>query len=285
MKILFAFILTYSLHAHTQIAHVSVNWDGELEIRLEPEFLKEKKVAQITFEYSSKKPNQIIRPSSDEKIEKFDFQGRLIEQKSIKHIGSAKIEKHQIYDYKLDILHQLIERDETGYFCSYFEHINDTLVSKVYRAIHYDPISSSSKLDSTLINIKYRLTSKLFERVYNKNRVHVQSKKTTFSDLGLLESENIKYELSGYQLQKRYNYNEEGLNSEIELESNHLSKKFHLFYDRNDILQKVEVWKENRKTQINELVYNEAGWLDALIIQNPETNHIKITKYRYNIHP
>ncbi|MFK7757003.1 MAG: hypothetical protein AB8B53_08750 [Flavobacteriales bacterium] len=268
--------------ACSQVVHVEINNDGQVEITPSQEFLKEKKVTRVSYEYSTKKPNQIIKSNSDSKTETYNSSGKLLELKQRNHIAGTTVKSHIKNDYVNGKLSCKLEKDHIGYIRTYFSYSGDTIFEHSYRAAHYDPQENTTiPLDSTFINSSYSVTRSNVTRYFNKNGLHIKTTYTERDSLNLLASERLTYTLSAQKILRTYSYNAEGLCSGLSLTHESGTKTFKYFYDHMNVLERMEEWEERKNVIALELVYNANGWLDAIIRQNPENNHIKITKLSY----
>lgn len=285
-KLLFTLILSaaHSLNSISQIVKFEMNWDGEVSILIEDDFIMQKKIAEINCAYSTKKPNQIIRNSPEKSSKLFDRNGRLLEKQANYVIGNASVYEHELFTYENGELKRKLEKDELGFTCTYYETDSSRTLLSTYRSEHYSPNHKKAVPDSTLINSRTFLKESDFIKVLNKNGVHIKTESNSKDSTGLLRTQKVYHELTNHYFLKRFHYNEDGYLSECILENTPTPKKAHLFYNSDDLLERVEIWNQEEKTEVLELVYNSSGWLDAVIFQNPKNNHIKITKYKYIKH-
>jgi hypothetical protein len=120
--------------------------------------------------------------------------------------------------------------------------------------------------------------------VFNKNGIHTKSEYAENNALDLVLKETLEYKLSKKKTVKSYTYNESGLASEVWIKVNGTEKQFNYFYDKHDVIKKIETWQNESCIKRLEFIYNSKGWIDSTILQNTENNHIKITKFTYTLY-
>jgi len=281
--IIFLTFLSIYSDLNGQVIEVLINNDGELTITPNSEFIAKKNIAQVNYEYSTKKPNQLIKSHPDFKIEKYDKNGNLLELSGEKHLGSTILVSHLLYQYQYGMLISSLEKDHIGYLKTFYTYSGDTTFKRMYRAEHYGPQTIKPLLDSTFINSSFFIKSRHQIKYFNKNGLHIKTNRLAYDSLKLLKSNKSIYTLSKQFIEKSLEYNHAGLVSSVTVESSAGIKTFKYLYDHTDTLERIEEWKSGRNIRVIELIYSANGWLDALIHQDPGNNHIKITKLKYTI--
>ena len=285
MKLFTLLLLSIScLHGSCQVIIPTISWDGVLEYSFQQDFIVQKKIKRIDAELSSKNPSQKIQPSTDKKYFQFDSIGFQTEYYNRKKLVNLELTTHNLSQYKEGRIVTSTQKDEVGYFKKYYTYYTDTTYIHTYRSENYPNETTSKTLDSTLINTVILMYSDDKKRVFNKNGIHTKSEYAENNALDLIVNETLEYKLSKKKAVKSYTYNESGLASEVWIKVNGTEKQFNYFYDKHDVISKIETWQNESCIKRLEFIYNSKGWIDSTILQNTENNHIKITKFTYTLY-
>jgi len=252
------------------------SWDGEISFLIDSDFAKLKKIERINYEYSTKRPGKVINPS-DEFKECYYQNGLLLEDLAMHKIGSTEIHNHLIYKYEEAQLKAKLEKDNTGYTKTYYSYSGDTLFYDTFRSPAYG--SETDALDSTLITSGKEIHTDRKSTYFNRNNIRFKETIISIDSIGFKLTETLKYPLSNTSYKKLFGYNKEGLLAEI----NYSDRKEHfkLYYDKYQVLQTVEKYLDKKLIVKYEVVYDQSGFLDAILKKDLRNNHIHITNLKY----
>lgn len=277
-------LLSSSYHTHGQGLNYAIDSDGEISFSFSEDFIKEKKIKQIDFSFSKKRPNDVIKPQH-ENSKKMCFleSGQLCEYKSNTYISSAKINTHIRYFYENELLAQKLELDHTGYFSEFYTYHGDTCHVNAYRSSDYTSSTRSAR-DSTFIVSRSLVEEENIEKYLNSKSIETHRKSFTYDSLGLLQREFTQHTFSPLLIDKLYDYDQNGNVSEIELATIKNSKKFNFIYDNLSSLQTIEYYLNDKLVTKYEIVYNSDGWVSAFLEHDVDSHVIRIEELEYTFY-
>ena len=256
------------------------------------EIVRLNKLKSLHGTISTKKELSAIKNSGKSQHFKFDKQGRLKQQYST-FFRKTKIDTtFVLYDY--DNNGNLITKrtnDINGFYSyNYLFNKENQIIKKTY-CRDQNQLKSRSKFvlekQYVIINEGYNYKKKdsvLIKNVLNNNGLPYQQVKYTYNSLGYLISETKKLLINNKKTIVNYSYNNHGLLESKETINNHQKKsikKTSFKYDSLGNLIEINQHNNNKHVTHKEILYDESTFiLKALIIQDVETNFIKIIKFK-----
>ncbi len=256
-------------------------------------FIKKNHIKKITGVISTKKNLQVIEQRNLVNTYLFDKQGRLEKQYRSFNYSNKKDTTFFKYIYNSD--NKIVTKrtnDSYGFFSDNFDYNTEGLVTrKSYcrdenigkdknnfklgkQHVIVEETFSHQKTDSTESTITYNTHGKKYQ-VFT----------TFFNEEGFITKEEKKLTINKKKSIITYSYNDKGLVSEKTVYPNYNKKenkqqKFE--YDEFGNLTYADEYINGKHITHKEIIYNKSTFLiKALLIQDIETNYIKIIKYKY----
>lgn len=259
-------------------------------------FIAENKIKSITGNISTKKNLQVIQQKG--KITKYEFNG---DGNLVKQIGSFSPGTRRdtsFIDYIYDSKGRVITKrtsDSYGFF-SYNFNYNDAgqLIEKKYCR---DENAGKSRYNFVLkkqyVIVKegysYEVKDTFTVKSVLNNHGRVYQKETfSYNELNLLEKIIKKLIVNHKRSETTFKYNDLGLVAEKKIQPDATKSKFTRFtyeYDEFGNLEFIDEYTNDKKITHKEVIYNKSTLLmKALLIQDIETNFIKIIKFKYEFY-
>lgn len=256
------------------------------------EIVKLNKLRSLHGTISTKKELSSIKKSGKSQHFKFDKKGNLIQQYSTFFRKGKRDTTFILYNY--DKKGNLISKrtnDVNGFYSYNFE-FNDQndIIKKTYcRDINKLNSRSNFILEKQFVVIKegYSYIKKdtvVIKNVLNNNGLPYQQIQYTYNSLGYLISEIKKLIINNKKTTIIYTYNSHGLLASKEISNSQQKyniKKTTFLYDKLGNLIELNYFKNDKHVTHKEILYDEKTFLlKALIVQDVETNFIKIVKFK-----
>ena len=257
------------------------------------DFIKNNKIKKITGTISTKKSLQVIEQRNLVNTYLFDKQGRLEKQYRSFNYSTRKDTTFFTYFYNID--NQITTKrtsDSYGFFSNNYKYNKDGLMlSKSYcrdenigtDKNHFKLGKQHVIVEETFSHQKTDSTAAI--KTYNTHGKEYQLFTTFFNDLGFITKEEKKLIINKKKSIITYKYNDKGLVSEKTTFPNfnkkeNTAQKYK--YDEFGNLEYIDEYTNGKHITHNEIIYNKSTLLmKALLIQDIETNYIKIIKYKY----
>lgn len=257
------------------------------------DFIKQNKIKKITGKISTKKSLQVIEQRNLVNTYIFDKQGRLDKQYRSFNGSSSKDTTFISYYYtNKDKIKTQRTNDNYGFFSNNFDFDEeDRIISKTYcRDENLSKDKNNFKLGKQHIIVKETYSYNVTDSTISKNTYNTHGKKyktTTyfFNKHKLKYKEEKKLLINKKKSVIKYTYDDKGNVSQKTIFPNYnksynTSTKYK--YDDLGNLEYIDEYKNNIHITHKEVIYNKSTLLiKALLIQDIETNYIKIIKYSY----
>lgn len=276
MKIAFGILFLVPLFCNSQIL---LNQEGEAFTEtpfFNVDVIRSNHIKSIEGNYSTKKPGEVIRESTDWFRYRFDEQGRLLESQDIRTVNRKK--DTTVHQYSYNSLNQLTEHRKTengGYTTSkyVYDSLNRLQTELTYREVIHG--QSKQVLQSNLVNTEYfQYVMRPNEREqvrYNSYRLPYMDEVSFFNKDGYLIEKKTNYRMSSIEHSTKFSYDEHGL----------LASKAH--FNDQDVIAEQE-WKYRYDTFGNliEVHYFRYGQLqkDLQIVFDTKTQLLGSTIQR-----
>jgi hypothetical protein len=293
VKIAFGILFLLPLFCCSQIL---LNQEGEAFTET-PFFnihvIRSNHIKSIEGNYSSKKPGEVIRESTDWFRYRFDEQGRLLESQDIRTINRKK--DTTLHQYNYNTLHQLTEhrKTENGGFTT-IKYVYDSLNRLQSEFTYREIIQSHNKqvLQSNLVNSEY------FQYVLRPNeceQVHYNSYKLPYMDEvsyynkdGYLVEKKTNYRMISIEQSTKFSYDEHGLlasKAHFKDQDVIANQEWKYRYDTFGNLIEVHYFKYGQLQKDLQIVFDtKTQLLGSTIQRDVETNFmliLRFTKFTY----
>ena len=241
---------------------------------------------------STKKELSAIKNTGKVLHFEFNKQGELKNQYSTFYRQKKKDTTYIFYEYESQ--GQLVTKrtnDVNGFYSYNYSYNDEKLLIKKTYCRDENAIKSRTnfvlKKQYVIINEEYNYKKEgasLVKNILNNNKLPYQSVEYKYDPLGYLVSETKKLLINNKKSIINYTYNEHGL-----LDSKKIIKdlkkdtfrKINYKYDSLGNLIELNEYNNDKHTTHKEILYDEKTYLlKALIIQDVETNFIKIIKFK-----
>lgn len=293
MKIAFSILFLFPLICYSQIL---LNQEGEAFTEtpfFNGDVIRSNHIKSIEGNYSTKKPGEVIRESTDWFRYRFDEQGRLLESLDIRTVNRKK--DTTLHQYCYNSLNQLTEhrKTENGGFTTskyVYDSLNRLQTELTYREVLH--AQSNQVLQSNLVNTEYfQYAERPNEREqvrYNSYKLPYMDEVSYFNKDGYLVEKRTNYRMSSIEHSTKFSYDEHGL----------LASKSH-FNDQDAIAEQEWKYRYDQFGNLIEVLYFRYGQLQkdlqivfdtktqllgSTIQRDVETNFLLIlrfTKYTY----
>jgi hypothetical protein len=173
-------------------------------------------IKSIEGNYSTKKPGEVIRETTDWFRYRFDEQGRLLESLDIRTINRKK--DTTLHQYSYNSQNQLTEhrKTENGGFTTskyVYDSLNRIQTELTYREVLHT--QSNQVLQSNLVNteyFQYAMRPNEREKVrYNSYKLPYMDEVSYFNKDGYLVEKKTNYRMSSIEHSTKFSYDEHGL--------------------------------------------------------------------------
>ena len=256
-------------------------------------FIKQNKIKQITGVISTKKSLQVIEQRNLVNTYVFDVEGKMSKQYRSFNGSNSKDTTFITYHYnENDVVKVQRTSDSYGFFSNNYEFNNDgDVISKAYcRDENLSGNKNKFKLGKQHTIVKetfsYEKTdSTISKSTYNSHGKKYQTITSYFNEHGLKYKEEKKLLINKKKSITTYKFNDKGGVSEKTFYPD-FNKPYHTTtkykYDELGDLEYIDEFKNETHITHKEIIYNKSTLLmKALLIQDIETNYIKIIKYSY----
>lgn len=294
MKLIVLILLTAPIYIKAQLldnSKCSVFTDDPF---FYSEFIKKNGIREITGEISTKESLQVIEQRNLVNTYLFDKKGQLLKQYRSFDNSNSKDTTVITYFYNDD--QQIITQrtnDNYGFFSDNYEYdSNYNILSKTYcRDENTSGNKKQFKLGKQHTILKetfsYESTdSTLSKHTYNSHGKKYQTLTSYFNEHGLVTREEKKLIINKKKSISIYEYSNKGYVSKITMYPDfNKSKNTSTTYKYDDMgnLEYIDDYYNDKHITHKEIIYDKSTFLmKALLIQDIETNYIKIVKYSYS---
>ena len=216
MKIAFGILFLFPLICSSQIL---LNQEGEAFTEtpfFNGDVIHSNHIKSIEGNYSTKKPGEVIRETTDWFRYRFDEQGRLLESLDIRTINRKK--DTTLHQYSYNSQNQLTEhrKTENGGFTTskyVYDSLNRIQTELTYREVLHT--QSNQVLQSNLMNteyFQYAMRPNEREKVrYNSYKLPYMDEVSYFNKDGYLVEKKTNYRMSSIEHSTKFSYDEHGL--------------------------------------------------------------------------
>lgn len=257
------------------------------------QFIQQNKIKQITGVISTKKSLQVIEQRNLVNTYLFDKEGRLSKQYRSFNGANSKDTTFITYHYNNSNNIQVQRTsDSYGFFSNNYEFNQEgDVISKAYcRDENLSSNKNKFKLGKQHVIVKetfsYEKTdSTLSKHTFNSHGKKYQTITSYFNEYGLKHKEEKKLLINKKKSVTIYKFDDKGNVSEKKIfpdfnKTYHTTVKYK--YDKLGNIEYIDEYKNETHITHKEILYNKSTMLmKALLIQDIETNYIKIIKYSY----
>ena len=257
------------------------------------QFIQQNKIKQITGVISTKKSLQVIEQRNLVNTYLFDKEGRLSKQYRSFNGANSKDTTFITYHYNNSNNIQVQRTsDSYGFFSNNYEFNQEgDVISKAYcRDENLSSNKNKFKLGKQHVIVKetfsYEKTdSTLSKHTFNSHGKKYQTITSYFNEYGLKHKEEKKLLINKKKSVTIYKFDDKGNVSE-KIFFPDFNKTYHTTvkykYDKLGNIEYIDEYKNETHITHKEILYNKSTMLmKALLIQDIETNYIKIIKYSY----
>lgn len=259
-----------------------------------PEFIQKNGIREIKGVISTKKSLQVIEQRNLVNTYGFDKQGRLNKQYRSFNGSNSKDTTFITYHYN-DQNRIVTQRtsDSYGFFSNNYEYnSNSKKTSKTYCRDENIATNKNNFVlgkQHTIVKetFSYEETdSTLCKSTYNSHGKKYQTITYYYNEHDLLYKEVKKLIINKKKSITKYEYDDKGFVNKKTLfphfnKTDNTSTKYQ--YDSLGNLEFIDEYRNDQHITHKEIIYNKSTLLmKALLIQDIETNYIKIIKYSYN---
>ncbi len=286
-------ILLATINLNSQILELNKPLFSDLPF-FNNQFIKNNNIKSITGSISSKKVRDIIRSTGTDYHYQFDKNGKLTNQLS-SHFSDGLKDTTTIF-YTYNTKGQIITKrknDSYGY-CSYhynYDQANNITTQTYCRDENKFNSKNQFELKKEYIIVKDSFsyqkinaeqTKKIFYNSYGKK---FKEQINYYDKLGYLTEEYTKFIIGNNKKKLTYEYNENGQLFKKYLYTNiSQGKKTTEIYSYDEIgnVLDIKYYNDNIHNSTKQFLYdNKTMLLTAMIIQDIETELVRIIKYRY----
>lgn len=276
MKFAFGFLVFFPFLCYSQIL---LNQEGEAFTEtpfFNSDVIRSNHIKSIEGNYSTKKPGEVIRESSDWFRYRFDEKGRLLESLDIRTVNRKKDTTLNQYSYDANNLLVEHRKTENGGFTTskfIYDSLNRILSESTYR----DIVSSENHqvLQSNLVNteyFQYVVRPNECEQVrYNSYKLPYMDEVSFYNKDGYLVERKTNYRMSSIEHSTKYSYDEHGL----------LASKAH-YNDHDELAEQEWRYRYDSFGNLIEVLYYRYGQLqkDLQIVFDTKTQLLGSTIQR-----
>jgi len=276
VKFAFGFLVFFPFLCYSQIL---LNQEGEAFTEtpfFNSDVIRSNHIKSIEGNYSTKKPGEVIRESSDWFRYRFDEKGRLLESLDIRTVNRKK--DTTLHQYSYDANNLLVEHRKTedgGFTTSKF--IYDSLSRILSESTYREIVSSENHqvIQSNLVNteyFQYVVRPNEYEQVrYNSYKLPYMNEVSFYNKDGYLVERKTNYRMSSIEHSTKYSYDEHGL----------LASKAH-YNDHDELAEQEWRYRYDSFGNLIEVLYYRYGQLqkDLQIVFDTKTQLLGSTIQR-----
>ncbi len=255
-------------------------------------FIKQNQIKQIVGVISTKKSLQVIEQRNLVNTYVFDQEGRLSKQYRSFNGSTSKDTTFITYYYNAQGAVEVQRTsDSYGFFSNnYTFNENGDIASKTYCRDENLSSRNNFKLGKQHVIVQETFSYEISDSTKSKSTYNSHGKKyqtitSFYNEHGLKYKEEKKLLINKKKSITHYNYDDKGNVKEKTVYPN-FNKPYHTTtkyqYDSLGNLEYIDEYKNDTHITHKEIIYNKSTLLmKALLIQDIETNYIKIIKYSY----
>lgn len=296
MKHLLTFIiftLTLTLSNNAQILGINKPLFSDLPF-FNTQFVRQNNVKSITGSISSKKVHDIIRSNNLDYSYQFNEDGTLKCQLSSHYSKGLKDSTVVSYEYDNNNISVQRKSDSYGYYSYHYNYDeNNNIITQTY-CRDENKFNSKKKfeLKKQFIIVKDSFsyqkfesqTKKIFYNSYNKK---FKTQTNSFDSLGYLVEEYTKYIIGNKKEKTTYEYDEIGRvhlkHTYTNISKNERNTEYYSYDEIGNILD-IKYYQNEKHTSTKQFLYDKNMLLNAMIIEDIETEFLRIIKYRYTFY-
>jgi len=289
--ILFAFALT--LGSNAQILEINKPLFSDLPF-FNTRFIRQNNVKSIKGSISSKKVRDIIRSNKLDYLYQFNEDGTLKSQLSSHFSKGLKDSTIVSYEYANNRINLQRKSDSYGYYSYHYNYDKqDNIITQTY-CRDENKFNSKKKfeLKKRYIIVKDSFsyqkfdgqTKKIFYNSYGK-KFKIQT--NYYDSLGYLTEKYSKFIIGNNKEKTTYEYDEIGRIAKKHVYTNISENKKNTevySYDKIGNILDIKYYKADKHKSTKQFLYDKNMLLSAMIIQDMETDFLRIIKYRYTFH-
>lgn len=281
-------ILLAPLWSGAQMLNTSAPLDLQSWYQFDPAFLAAGDIDTIEVRLQTKRDGRPIKNWNDVQRMAFDDQGRLTELFQTKAVGSITDTTHWLLTYGTHdhYLHKT-EHSRSGYYV--LEPVLDAEGRTV--EMRYDkapapepgrPVRGRTRINTETFT--YTKTDSTEVRTAYNNYGRPYEKRTrTFDALGYATSLRTEFLVTRRVKTEHYAYDERGRLAEVRFASSHSERtKRHVYrFDLAGSVTQIEAFENGKLVNTYEVVYDNAGRIDGILVLNAAKGSLKILNFSY----
>jgi len=290
-----ALVLTtvFSVNSTAQILEINTPLFSDLPF-FNTRFIRQNNVKSIKGSISSKKVRDIIRSNNLDYLYQFNTDGTLKSQLASHFSKGLKDSTVVSYTYKNNNISLQRKSDSYGYYSYHYNYdAQNNIITQTYCR---DENKLNSKkyfeLKKQYIIVKDSFSYQTFATQTKKTFYNSYGKKykiqTDYYDpLGYLVEEYTKFIIGNNKEKTTYEYDEIGRihNKHVYTNISNNKKNTEVYsYDEIGNILDIKFYKENNHTSTKQFLYDKNMLLSAMIIQDMDTEFLRIIKYRYTFY-
>lgn len=253
-------------------------------------FLSNNGIDSIEVSFQKKRTGKKLWQSNDVMRMAFDSKGRMREFFQTRAVSSIIDSTHILYTFdEGDTWIKKQEKDSRGYFIEspVFDDEGRMTERHYYKAPAPQRLEDNNPIAGTQVNRERYTYSGNPEiavtTIHNNYDLPYSRKMTERSPEGFLKKETEDYLVTGRKKSTSFTYNERGWIRSTSSSDSHRKKdrERRYAYDKVGNLTQMEVWQNGVHTHTWEVVYDELGRIDGIIIVEQEDNAMDIWNFSY----
>jgi len=289
--IFFAFSLILSSNA--QILEINKPLFSDLPF-FNTQFIRQNNVKSIKGSISSKKVRDIIRSNNLDYLYQFNADGTLKTQLASHFYKGIKDTTVFSYAYKNNNIILQRKSDSYGYYSYHYNYdAQNNIITQTY-CRDENKFNSKQKfeLKKQYIIVKDSFSYQTFatqtkKTFYNSYGKKFKTQTNYYDPLGYLVEEYTKFIIGNSKEKTTYKYDETGRIYKKHVYTNISNNKKNTeaySYDEIGNILDIKFYKEDIHTSTKQFLYDKSMLLSAVIIQDVETEFLRIIKYRYTFY-
>ena len=281
-------MLLTPLWGGAQMLNTSAPLDLQSWYQFDPAFLAEAGIDTIEVRLQTKRDGRPIKNWNDVQRMAFDDQGRLTELFQTKAVGPITDTTHWLLTYGAHdhYLHKT-EHNRSGYY------VLEPVLDAEGRAVEmrYDkapapqpgqPLTGRTRINTETFAYKSTDSTEVCT-AYNNYGLPYEKRTRTFNTLGYTTSVRTEFLVTRRVKTERYAYDERGRLAEVRFASSHSGRtERHVYrYDLAGSVTQIEAFENGELVNTYEVVYDNAGRIDGILVLNAAKGSLKILNFSY----
>ena len=286
----FAFAMLFG-QINAQMLSPSAYSEPKSHLLFHPEFQKKNRIKKVNGSYSQKRVNESIKGLPGSLSITFDTNGRLTSIEDIKSLGGRMDTSFTQWNYMNNTCSSVFRSDALSFICTVFKEVGDTLLETAYRTP--DLPQSTEELSRQDLFWSYEekcvIEQELPKRVelfHNSIGLPYMRKTTSMNELGYITKIEERLLITDKVKSIRFEYNEKGQLLERRKFKGQVNTETTVFdYSSSGNLLFWDIYKNDVLVKHHEVLYDQSGLVEAIILKHLATERIEIVQYSYEFYP